>query len=177
MFRFMQRLMVVAALTTGVFGFDAQAEDTPAPDFSLKDLRNKQVSLSDYKGKVVLINFWATWCGPCISEMKKLEKIYKDNHEKGLEILAVSIDDARDKSKMRKEARKSKFSFKVLHDINSEVKSIYVPSSQIPYNVLVDRKGNIVWTKDGYSPGDEEKIEAKILEYLEKDKPIEQETK
>ena len=68
------------------------AIDGPAPDFSLPNLDNQMVSLSDFKGKVVLLNIWATWCPPCVEEMPSMEKLYQTLKGEGLEILAVSID-------------------------------------------------------------------------------------
>ena len=64
----------------------------PAPNFTLPGLDGKMVSLADYKGKVVLLNIWATWCPPCVEEMPSMEKLYQELKGEGFEILAVSID-------------------------------------------------------------------------------------
>ena len=73
----------------------AFADGESAPTFSLRDINGKQVSLEDYKGSVVLINFWATWCGPCQTEMPHLQKIYADHKDKGFVVrVAANFDQA-----------------------------------------------------------------------------------
>ena len=179
MFGFMQKIFIVAGLLIGGFGAPAYAEDTPAPDFTLRDIHKKKVSLSDYQGKVVLINFWATWCQPCQAEMPHLEELYKKYKDDGFEVLAISIDEARDASKVKPLIRKGDFTFTVLLDKKTQVIPMYNPDQTLPYNALVDREGNLVWTKFGYAPGEEKTIEEKVLKHLglNKDKQEQEEIK
>ncbi len=67
------------------------------PDFSEKDLDGKPLSIANDKGKIVLIDFWATWCGPCVHELPNVQKVYADNHDKGFDIIGISLDENKDK--------------------------------------------------------------------------------
>ena len=78
----------------------ALAEDTVFPDFDVKDLDGKSLSIAGYKGKVVMVDFWATWCGPCVGEVPNVAAIYQKYHDKGFEIIGVSLDREGDKDKL-----------------------------------------------------------------------------
>ena len=133
-----------------------------APNFSLRDINGKQVSLDDYKGQVVLLNFWATWCGPCKVEMPHLQAMYTDLSDKGFVVLAVSTDDARNASKVKPFIKKNKYTFPVLFDKDSSVLNKYNPEQVLPYNVLIDSSGEVVWKKASYAPGEEVELRHKI---------------
>jgi len=126
-----------------------------APGFTLRDLSGQSVSLSDYAGKVVLINFWATWCGPCKLEMPHLDKMDREFEAKGFEVLSISTDDVRGSSKVKPLIKKGGYGFTVLLDKETTVVSQYNPAKTLPYNVLVDREGRISKVYQGYNPGDE----------------------
>lgn len=119
-----------------------------APDFTLPDLNGKQISLSDYKGKVVLLNFWATWCPPCRLEMPTIEKAYQKYKTKGFEVLAVSVD-AGPKSAIQHFLQELDLSFQVLLDPDMETLRTF-RSSALPTTVVIDRRGNIRWRELGY---------------------------
>jgi peroxiredoxin len=116
----------------------------PAPDITLPDTSGTERSLSDYKGKVIIIDFWASWCGPCRKEMPHMKNLYAKYHEKGLEIFAVSLDKTA-------EAWKGYIVKEQLPWIHvSDIKGwgsigakIYGVSS-IPHLVLIDEKGNLI---------------------------------
>jgi peroxiredoxin len=147
-------------------GSQAFAEDGMAPGFTLRDINKKEVKLSDYRGKVVLINFWATWCQPCQAEMPHLQDMYDDLKDKGFEILSISIDEARDASKVKPLIRRGKYTFPVLLDKQTKVIPLYNPDQTLPYNALVDKEGKLVWTKLSYAPGEEKLLREKVMEYL-----------
>ena len=164
-------LMYTAAIYTSI----AFAADN-APTFSLRDINGKQVSLEDYKGKVVLVNFWATWCGPCQAEMPHLQKMYVDLEDQGFVVLSISADNARDASKVKPLVKRNRYTFPVLLDKDSTVVNQYNPESVLPYNVLIGRDGNIIWQKASYAPGEEVELRAKVVEALGGDEKGEQTT-
>lgn len=112
-----------------------------APDFKLWNLQGKAVSLSDYRGSVVFVNFWATWCGPCKVEMPAMERLYRDYRQKGLEILAVSTD-AQGSSVTRPFQKTMGLTFPILHDSDYSIGRLY-GARTLPMTFLVDRQGII----------------------------------
>ncbi len=112
-----------------------------APDFTLKDLKGNAVTLSSLKGKVVLLNFWATWCPPCVAEMPELNKLHKKMGPRGLEIVAVSTDNSI--SYARDYVSKHNIEFKVLYDENRTATRLYKVFS-MPTTFLIDKHGVIV---------------------------------
>ncbi|MGC6508425.1 MAG: TlpA family protein disulfide reductase [Myxococcota bacterium] len=161
----MLRNLIIVLLSAFVLGSDAKAE-TEAPDFQLRDIYKKEVSLSDYKGKVVLVNFWATWCQPCLVELPHLQEMYSELKEKEFVVLSISVDAPRDVSKVKPLVKTRGLEFPVLLDSSSSVLSVYNPSQALPYNVLIDKEGKVVWTKEAYAPGEEAVIKEKVLELL-----------
>ncbi len=137
-----------------------------APDFALRDTNNQEVRLSELQGKVVILNFWATWCGPCQVEMPHLEAMYKKYKANGLEVVAVSADDARSASRVKPMVKSKGYTFTVLLDKETEVVAQYNPRKELPYTVIIDQKGNVFYRHAGYTAGDEHKLEAKVKELL-----------
>ena len=144
----------------------AHAAGEQAPDFTLRDLGNKEVSLSDYKGKVVLVNFWATWCGPCKVEMPHLDKMDAEFESRGFEVLSISTDDARAASMVKPFIKKNGYQFTVLLDKTTAVVSKYNPAKTLPYTAIIDRDGRIAHVHMGYNPGDEKKMREEVLALL-----------
>ncbi|MFL0267041.1 TlpA family protein disulfide reductase [Candidatus Clostridium radicumherbarum] len=112
-----------------------------AADFKLKDLSGKEVSLSDFKGKRVFLNFFATWCPPCKAEMPEMEKLYEETKDSDLVILAVDLEESTET--VRSFVNNNKYNFKVLLDSNSTAAEKYQISS-IPTSYFIDKDGNIV---------------------------------
>ncbi len=110
----------------------------PAPDFALPSLDGKTVRLSDLRGQVVLINFWATWCPPCRMEMPAIQDAYEANHQKGFTVLAVSV--AEPASSVRSFVQEFGLTFTPLLDSKGEVSSRY-RAMGLPTSVFVDREG------------------------------------
>ena len=140
--------------------------ESEAPDFQLRDINKNEVSLSDYRGKVVLVNFWATWCQPCLVELPHLQEMYKELKDRDFVVLSISVDAPRDVSKVKPLVKTRGLEFPVLLDTSSSVLSVYNPSQALPYNVLIDKEGKVVWTKEAYAPGEEAVIKEKVLELL-----------
>jgi peroxiredoxin len=134
-----------------------------APEFSLKDMNEKTVSLSSFKGNVVIVGFWATWCPPCRGEMPSLNKLYRELRNRGLVILAVSTD--RSVSSVKDFLGKTPVDFPVLMDSDSKVSRQFKVFS-LPTTFLLDKNGAIVQRYLGEEEWDSPKIREKITTLL-----------
>lgn len=150
--RFARIAVRVAALALVALPAFALTKSSPAPQFSLAARGGKTVSLAQYKGQVVMINFWATWCGPCRQEMPLLENIYKKYSKAGFTLLGVNVEP--DSKAAEDWLKATPVSFPVLFDTKSEVSKLYNVAG-MPSTVIVDRKGNVRVIHHGYKPGDE----------------------
>jgi peroxiredoxin len=131
----------------------------PAPDFSTLDLSNKMVSLAGYRQKkVVLLDFWATWCGPCRMEMVELQSLQDKFKDKGLEILSLNQGETADV--VRQFINRKKYGFHVLLDSDGAVSAKFGVRA-IPTLALVDKDGVIQWLQVGYESGNKD-LEQKI---------------
>ena len=113
-----------------------------APNFSLPDLNGKMISLSDFKGKVVLLNIWATWCLPCVEEMPSIEKLHQELKDEKFEILAVSIDESGTEA-VRPFMKNHKLSFPALTDTEGKTKTLYRITG-VPESFIIDKDGIIL---------------------------------
>jgi peroxiredoxin len=143
------RTAALLAVTLPAFAITTSA---PAPQFSLAARGGKTVNLAQYKGQVVMINFWATWCGPCRQEMPLLESIYKKYNKMGFTLLGVNVEP--DPKAADGWLKATPVSFPILFDTKSEVSKMYEVAG-MPSTVIVDRKGNVRVIHRGYKPGDE----------------------
>jgi len=117
-------------------------ENIPAPDFTFPDLNERYISLSDHKGKVVLVNIWATWCPPCVYEMPSMERLYKEFKGENFEILAVSIDTG-GKDIVAPFMKKYKLTFPALLDPKGTIKTLYAVTG-VPESYIIDKQGIII---------------------------------
>ena len=137
-------------------GGDTGSSGPSAPDFSLPTLDGSTISLSDYEvDKVVLIDFWATTCDPCLAEMPELVKLYEEKKAQGFEVLAISTDGPETRSQVSQTVSKLNMSFPILLDEETEVMDRYNPKGAMPFTAVIDRSGSIVLKRVGYQPGDE----------------------
>ncbi len=130
----------------------AVAPAGPAPQFKLDSMAGKPVSLDQYKGQVVMINFWASWCGPCRTEMPILEKLHTKYKPMGFTMIGVNVEP--DSSLAANWLKSTPVTFPILFDTKSEVSKLYAVAG-MPSTVIIDRKGNLRWLHRGYKDGDE----------------------
>ncbi len=116
--------------------------DKRAPDFSLLDLHGKKVGLKQFRGKIVFLNFWATWCGPCKEEMPFLETLHQQFKEKDFVVVTVSVDYEEAKF-VREFINKQRYTFPVLLDPKSEVLDLFEVKA-IPTTFVIDKKGKML---------------------------------
>lgn len=150
--------LLLGPLLPGSSGSSAAYAADNATDFTLRDINGESVTLSALKGKVVVLSFWATWCGPCKEEMPHLQKMYEEKKEQGLVILSISTDDARSASKVKPYIKTNGYTFPVLLDRDATVIGTYNPSKTLPYTVVVDKNQQIAKVTSGYNPGDEKAL-------------------
>lgn len=147
-----RRGLVVLAVTL-CFMADAHAADKPqAPDFALRGVDGANHRLSEFRGEVVLLSFWAQWCGECRQALGPLNDLYSKYQRAGLEMLGINVDE--DPVRAAAAAKNLKLSFPVLIDDKKQASSAYGIQS-MPLLVLIDRDGRIRYTHSGYQSGDE----------------------
>ena len=118
-----------------------------APRFTLRNLKGNLEGLDDHAGKVIVVNFWATWCAPCVEEMPSFETLYRRFRSQGLTVLAVSLDKG-GSSKVQEFVDKHKLSFPVLMDSEGVAEKLY-PSFTIPVTYVIDKQGRVAARVDG----------------------------
>jgi len=128
-------------LAAGTTSLKAQGENLPAPDFVLKDLQGKDVKLADYKGKVLILNFWATWCPPCRAEIPDFVESYAANKNKGLEILGLSVD-RMTADELLPFVSMAKINYPVAL-ADARIVQDYEPGNYIPATIIIDKKGTL----------------------------------
>jgi TonB family protein len=131
--------------------------------FALKDLDGNQVDLQALKGKVVLLNFWASWCGPCVAEMPHIEKLHKDFKDKGLVVLGLNYNEEIEIA--RGFVQKKGYTFTTLLDEGREVSMRYGVSG-IPQVFIIDREGKVKWHAIGYTSGKEVELRSAVEKVL-----------
>jgi peroxiredoxin len=141
----------------------ADTGERAAPDFTLKSNVGNNLRLSDFRGDVVMINFWASWCGPCRQEMPLLDALYTQYQPLGFTILGVNVEE--DSSKARQLLADIPVSFPVLFDNSSEVSKLYDVVA-MPSTVLVDRNGKVRYLHQGYKPGLEDTYQQQLRELI-----------
>ena len=143
-------------------GFAAKV-DGPAPDFTLKSAKDGNLKLSEYRGQVVMLNFWASWCGPCRQEMPYLEEIYKKYEKLGFVILAVSVDDNQEAADGFMKGVDVTFPY--LYDTKSKVSELYKVEA-MPTTILIDKNGKQRFLHKGYQPGYEKKYRKQVKKLI-----------
>jgi len=141
----------------------AGTANTPAPDFTLASNQGKNIKLSELSGQVVMINFWASWCGPCRQEMPLLDALYKKYSPLGFTILGVNVEE--DSKPGKKLIRDLKVTFPILYDTSNKASKLYDVLA-MPTTVIIDRNGRIRYVHKGYAPGYEDKYAKQISKLI-----------
>jgi peroxiredoxin len=139
-------------------------ENEPSQDFRLVTIDGRKVALSDLKGKVVMLSFWATWCGPCAAESPVIKNIYDKYKQQGFEVLGISVDGKETRDQVREFVREHKINYPILLD--DGVSTLYGVIIY-PTVILIDRRGNLRYTAKGYgvdTPRELELVAAELME-------------
>ena len=139
------------------------AANSAAPDFSLPDESGAMVSLDDFDGQVVLINFWASWCGPCREEMPLLDELHQRYEPLGFTMLGVNVEE--DSTAAQKFLQGTAVSFPILFDRENSVSKLYDVIA-MPSTVIVGRDGTVRYIHHGYEPGNENDYQDQIRQLI-----------
>jgi len=134
-----------------------------APNFDLVSRDGSRIELADLKGDVVMVNFWATWCGPCREEMPHLEALYQRYRDLGFTLLGVNVEE--DSSGADEFLAETPVSFPILFDPQSRVSELYDVVA-MPSTVMIDREGGMRFIHHGYKPGYENDYQSQIRALL-----------
>jgi peroxiredoxin len=156
-------LAIAAVVVMATSAVSAGLKPSSAPDFTLKSYTGENLRLSEYRGDVVLINFWASWCGPCRQEMPALSELHDKYHALGFTVLGVNVES--DSGKARKLLQELPVSFPVVFDDDSVVSKQYDVVA-MPSTVLVDRDGNMRYLHKGYKPGLEDVYQQQVRDLI-----------
>ena len=157
----------VAALLFASTGAALSVGDDPPP-IDMPDQHGEKVDLEELRGKVVLVDFWASWCGPCKQEMPVLEALHKKYADQGLVVVGVNIDTSA--KKMRSFLRGAPVSFRIVHDPKITIAQRYEPPT-MPSSYFIGRDGKLRYVHQGFRKEDAEGIEAKVKSLLEQEPP------
>jgi len=162
--------LIAPLVTLLVLASGAAADDesyTRVPTFRAVDLDGERFTLDDLLGKgPIVVDFWATWCKPCIKELPYVQRIHDDLAESGVQVLAVTIDSPKSQSQVRKFIKSRKFTFRVVMDGEQDVFRKLQGKGTVPYVVVLDAEGNLRYHHTGYRPGDEKELREVVEELL-----------
>lgn len=159
---------IAITLLIGVCSFNANASEVgqPAPQFTLPSLlQDKPTSLQQYSGKVIYLDFWASWCAPCRTSFPLLNKLHQKLKDKGFEVVAINLDE--DKANAEKFLKEISVDFTILRDEKGEWSDKYVVES-MPTSFIIDKQGVIQNIHKGFTSDDINELEHKITELLAK---------
>jgi len=167
-FLFLALAAASVAYPANIGGLTELPERPPAPNFELPDIGGKLHTLSDLKGKVVLVNFWATWCPPCRAEMPSLERLWNQLKDEDFEILAVNIGESNEQIAHFYFSMRTPLTFTILADRNNQA-SQYWPIRGLPGTYVIDRKGRVTHVAHGARRWDTSEIVSTLKQVISAD--------
>ncbi len=170
----MSRLSTLAAATLALLPAAALAQDppplpagTPAPAFATRTVTGKPLTLRSLRGKVVLLDYWATWCGPCQMATPTLESLHKQFAKKGLVVVGLSVDDQRSVGVVKPFMKHFGMTYLVSASPVANNKAQYAYNVHgIPSQFLIDKKGIVRWSQSGYSDNEAQELPPLIKKLL-----------
>jgi len=161
-------VVLLAAALVLPLAFAAMGAESVAPDFALRNMDGKDVKLSQLLTHgPVIVDFWATWCKPCIKGFPGLQQINDKYKAQGLTVLAVSVDSPKSRERVAPFIKSQKYTFEVLYDVDGKVAKKY-SAVAIPRTVVINSKGEIVFVSTGYRPSNEVQLDAVVKELFPK---------
>jgi len=154
---------VLVALCFVAVGASALDRGDRAPELGLADLEGNRISIASLRGKVVVVDFWATWCEPCREELPVLNRLYREHQDDGLVVVGVSVDNSADN--VREFLREMPLQFPIVHDEGHQIAGRYGPS-QMPTSYIIDRRGVVRYVHGGYRAEDAARIQREIRTLL-----------
>ena len=148
-------LLAAIFMASTVSAVEPPESRTPVADFDLDNMDGDQVSLSDYAGKVVVISFWATWCGPCLQELPFMNGFYEEFGPDDFVVLAITTDGPDTIAEARNIVRRNRWTVPVLFDLDGSVMAQLNPRGTQPFTMFVDAQGRLAHAHEGFSSGDE----------------------
>ncbi len=144
-----------------------QEVNSPAPDFSAKDLNGNSLKLSDFKGKVVVLDFWASWCVPCKKSMPHLIELYNNNVADSLVVLGINVDTQLDKIREFQSSINAEITFPVIFDSDAKIPPMYNVEA-MPTTIVINKEGIIKFKEVGYNTDLKDKLDKTIKDLLAK---------
>ena len=154
--------LCASCATGGSGGAQVNQVGLPAPEITVQRMSGKPVSLSNYRGQVVLLDIWASWCVPCKQELPMLDDIASRLHHRGVEVLAVSVDQERENVVKFLGAR-GHWALTIAHDSKGEIADRLQPD-KMPTSYIIDRQGIIRYVNYGFVPSDAQTIERRLAD-------------
>ena len=155
-------IALLAALSIATVAGAVEPGEVPPP-IDLPDLNGDEVDLSALEGKVVVVDFWASWCGPCRKEMPLLQTFHEKYAKDGLVIIGVNLD--RSAKKMRSFLEKTTVTFRIVHDPKAKTAQRYAPRA-MPTSYFIGRDGKVRYVHEGFTPDDAHPLETRIQALL-----------
>jgi peroxiredoxin len=165
-------MLINALLVLGLLLSTAPSElktGTKAKNFTVSSMTGEETSLAQLRGKVVLINFWATWCVPCREELPRLSAMQEKLRQRGLIVLAISVDNEREN--VADFLQQNEIRLQPFWDRDKRISKLYDPQA-MPSSYVIDRNGTLRFIHHGYSPSEIKQIEAEINQLLKQPLPV-----